>query len=109
MFIQPLTLPSKKNGNTSALIILNFANPYASGTNYPGINFGISYNGTMTATGSFTYEQQSPESYARRPFTLVVKKDLLEADESTVQAQWANIRGSIGHQGGFASLTAILS
>jgi len=104
-----LTLPSKKNGQTSALIMLNFASPYATGSNYPGINFGISYNSEMAATGGFTYENETPSSFARHPFTLVVRKDLLEEQDSIVQIQWANVRDSVGYQGGFASLSAILS
>jgi hypothetical protein len=104
-----LVLPPKTNGQTGALIILNFASPYATGTNYPGINFGISYNSKMAATGCFTYDQATPQSFGRHPFTLVVRRDLLEEQDSMVKVQWANVRDSVGHQGGFASLTAILS
>ncbi|GAC1506767.1 MAG: hypothetical protein NVS2B1_16250 [Bradyrhizobium sp.] len=56
---------------TSALVILNLPNPYATGNNYPGGVLGISVNGTVSpVVASFTYNEQVPPSTGRIPTTL---------------------------------------
>ena len=104
-----LVLPPKRNGQTEALIMLNVPMPYAEGNNFPGITFGLAYNGMNVASGGFTYSQRTPESFARQPVTLIAKVDLVNGENSTVQAQWQNVRDSIGRIDSFASLSAIVS
>ncbi len=78
---------------TSAIIILNVPNPYATGNNFPGGWFGISINGTMHPVfAAFTYGVKQPESFNRMPTTLVVGVPL--TSDTTVQAMWSGIRGS---------------
>ena len=55
------------------LLILNVPNPYASGNNFPGGNFGIEVAGTVQpATATFTYTDSQPTSPGRIPTTLCV-------------------------------------
>ena len=76
------------------LVILNLPNPYASGNNYPGAQFGISAGGvTSPVQACFTSGEQSPSSSGRVPTTLVVSIPLTDASQ-TVTAMWAGVRGS---------------
>jgi len=87
-----LTLPGGAGG--SMLVILNLPNPYASGNNYPGAQFGISAGGvTSPVQACFTSGVQSPSSSGRVPTTLVVSIALTDASQ-TVTAMWAGVRGS---------------
>lgn len=101
-------LPAASATEKSALITLNVPAPYAAGSNYPGIVFGINVNGVVVAQGAFTYSDQSPSSYGRMPVTVVVKVPL-QLHPSQVRAQWASVRGSTGVIDSFASLSAILA
>lgn len=91
----------------SALILLNVPQPFANGQDFPGIDFGINFNNKVVATGGFTYPMKTPESFARVPFTLVVRVDLLP-EPSQVRAQWLGVRGSTCHIDTFASLSAVI-
>lgn len=102
-----LVLPPRSATQESALITLNVPAPYAEGSNYPGLVFGINVNGVVVAVGAFTYSAQVPASFGRMPITLVAKVPL-QANPLQVRAQWASVRGSTGKIDSFASLSAIL-
>ena len=88
-----LTLP--RGVSTSALLILNIPNPYAQGNNYPGGNFGLQVNGAMlSATATFTYNDQNPPSTGRIPTTLSVGVPLNSSEDTSVTAMWSGVRGS---------------
>jgi len=101
-----LTIPGA-TGDT-VLLILNVPNPYASGNNYPGGNFGIQVNGTLQpAIASFTYNEQNPPSTGRIPTTLCVPFLVNSKDPSVVTAVWSNVRGSTVHIDSPATLSAV--
>ena len=52
-----LTLPVANVYQDSALVTLCVPNSYATGSNYPGTNFAVAANGSVVASGGFTYEQ----------------------------------------------------
>jgi hypothetical protein len=80
---------------TSALIILNLPNPFASGANFPGGTFGISVNDTISPVQAvFTYSEPNPVSPGRMPTTLIVSVPLSQTGTQTVQAMWFGVRGS---------------
>jgi hypothetical protein len=90
------------------LLILNVPNPYASGNNYPGGNFGIEVNGTLqAATATFTYNEQQPPSTGRIPTTLCVPYLVNSTQPLTVTAVWSNVRGSTVHIDSPATLSAV--
>jgi len=92
-----------------ALLILNVPNPYASGNNYPGGNFGLQVNGTLQSPfASFTYNEQVPPSTGRIPTTLCAVVPLSQTGASTVVAVWSGVRGSTVHIDSPATLTAII-
>jgi mannose-binding lectin len=92
----------------TVLLILNVPNPYASGNNYPGGNFGIQVNGTLQpATATFTYNEQQPPSTGRIPTTLCVPYVINSTQASTVTAVWQNVRGSTVHIDSPATLSAV--
>jgi hypothetical protein len=79
---------------TTGLVFLNVPIPYATGTNYPGGQFGLSIGGTISPVqAGFTYNEQAPGSFGRIPTTLIVGVPLIEA-EQTVVAMWQGVRGS---------------
>lgn len=91
------------------LFVLNVPNPYASGNNYPGGNFGIEYNGEMQGPfGSFTYSEQAPSASGRVPTTVCVAAVLPAKGPTTVTAMWSSIRNSTVHIDSPATLTMIL-
>jgi len=91
----------------AVLFVLNVPNPYASGNNYPGGNFGIYFDGEMQGpTASFTYSQQKPSSPGRVPTTLNMAAVLLKGP-TEVKAMWSAIRGSTVHIDSPATLTVI--
>jgi hypothetical protein len=90
-------------------LILNVPNPYASGNNYPGGNFGLQVNGTLQSPfASFTYNEQNPPSTGRIPTTLCAVVPLSQTGASTVVAVWSGVRGSTVHIDSPATLTAII-
>ncbi len=94
---------------TSALVILNLPNPYATGNNYPGGVLGISVNGTVSpVVASFTYNEQVPPSTGRIPTTLVVSVPLAGKPQA-VAAMWQGVRGSTVIIDSPATLSAILN
>ena len=102
-----VTLPEAVN--VPALVILNVPNPYASGNNFPGGNFGIQVNGAVqSAFASFTYNEGNPPSTGRMPTTLVVAVPLSSTGTTTVVAVWSGVRGSTVHIDSPATLSAII-
>jgi hypothetical protein len=92
----------------TVLLILNVPNPYASGNDYPGGNFGIQVNGTLQpATATFTYNEQQPPSTGRIPTTLCVPYLVNSTQPLTVTAVWSNVRGSTVHIDSPATLSAV--
>lgn len=93
-----------------ATLILNVPNPYATGNNYPGGNFGIQINGVVQAVvASFTYNEQNPPSTGRIPTTLVLAVPLSSTGTTPVAAVWSGVRGSTVHIDSPATLTAIVT
>jgi mannose-binding lectin len=93
----------------AVLFILNVPNPYATGTDYPGGNFGIQYNGEMQGPfAAFTYSEQKPPTPGRVPTTLCVAAVLPAKGTTTVTAMWSSIRNSTVHIDSPATLTMIL-
>ena len=106
--IQGLTLTIPEGVGTTAIIILNVPNPYATGNDIPGGVFGVTLNGAVsTVVASFTYNEGAPSSFGRVPTTLVVGIPLGSAAQ-TVQAVWAGVRGSTVIIDSPATLTAIM-
>jgi hypothetical protein len=94
----------------SVLLILNVPNPYATGNNYPGGNFGIEVNGVVqNAIATFTYNEQVPPSTGRVPTTLTVVTQLSQTADSAVQAVWSGVRNSTVNIDSPATLTAVLA
>jgi mannose-binding lectin len=92
----------------TVLLILNVPNPYASGNNYPGGNFGIEVNGAVQpATASFTYNEQNPGSTGRIPTTLCVPFVVNSVQPLVVTAVWSGVRGSTVHIDSPATLSAV--
>jgi len=92
----------------AVLFVLNVPNPYATGSNYPGGNFGIQWGGVMQGpTAAFTYSEQSPSGSGRVPTTLSVTAVLKSQQPFTVTAMWSAIRGSTVHIDSPATLTMI--
>jgi len=93
----------------AVLFVLNVPNPYATGNNYPGGNFGIQFAGEMQGPfGAFTYSEQNPSSAGRVPTTVCVAAVLTGKGPTTVTAMWSAIRNSTVHIDSPATLTMIL-
>jgi hypothetical protein len=94
----------------SAVLILNVPNPWATGNNYPGGNFGLQVNGAMLApVASFTYNEQVPPSTGRIPTTLTAVIPLSSSGATVVQAVWSGVRSSTVHLDSPATLTGIIA
>jgi hypothetical protein len=94
----------------SILLILNVPNPYATGNDYPGGNFGVEVNGVVQpAVAVFTYNEQVPPSTGRIPTTLTVVTPLNQQTDVVVQAVWSGIRGSTVIIDSPATLTAVIA
>ena len=92
----------------TVLAILNVPNPYATGNDTPGGNFGIQVNGTLQpATATFTYNDKAPTSTGRIPTTLCVPILVNSKDPLVITAVWSNVRGSTVHIDSPATLTVI--
>jgi mannose-binding lectin len=103
-----ITLP--RGVADSVLLILNVPNPYATGNDYPGGNFGLQVNGTVqSAFAAFTYNEQVPPSTGRIPTTLCAVVPLDQSKDSAVVAVWSGIRGSTIHIDSPATLTAVIA
>lgn len=104
-----LQLPPLSPGQAAALVTLTASCPYATGDNFPGINFRISVDGVSAGTGGFTYEQKIPESFGRFPVAMTVRVPLTSSVQ-LVEGQWSSSRGSRGilDVAGYASLAAVV-
>jgi hypothetical protein len=92
-----------------ATVILNVPLPYASGNDFPGGNFGIEVNCTVSPVVSgFTYNEQQSQATGRIPSTLVVGVPLTPKPQ-TVTAVWSGVRGSTVHLDSPATLTGLIS
>ncbi|WP_434526414.1 hypothetical protein [Photorhabdus asymbiotica] len=97
-------------GSSKALVILNIPTPYATGSDYPGIEFAITMNSTVLASGAMTYSDKSPSNPGRTPFTLQTCIDLTNIENlGAIQAQWKSIRGSTAHIDSYCSISAIIN
>jgi mannose-binding lectin len=106
--IPGLALKLPEGVGTTWLVILNVPNPYATGNNYPGGNFGIQVNGQVQSQfAAFTYNEQIPQGTGRVPTTLCVPVQLSGQGTSAVVAVWSGIRNSTVHIDSPASLTAV--
>jgi len=106
--IPGLTITIPEGVGTSALIILNLPNPYATGKDFPGGTFGISVNGTVSpVVAVFTYNEQQPQSTGRIPTTLVLGVPL-GSKPQTIVGVWSGVRGSTVIIDTPATLSAIL-
>ena len=95
--------------DTSALVIANLPNPYATGNNFPGGNIGVSIDGAVSPVfASFTYNEQVPPSTGRIPTTLVVGVPLI-MEKQVVQAVWCGVRGSTVHIDSPSTLSVVFS
>jgi hypothetical protein len=107
--IPGLTLTIPEGVGTAALIILNIPNPYATGNNYPGGNFGISVAGAVSpVVASFTYNEQVPPSTGRIPTTLVLSVPLGNKPQ-IIMGMWSGVRGSTVNIDTPATLSALLN
>jgi len=101
-----LTIP--EGVGIQAIVILNVPNPYATGNNYPGGNFGIAVNGAVLPMyACFTYDSQTPQSTGRKPTTLVVGVPLGQKPQQ-VQAMWSGVRGATVHIDSPVSMTVFM-
>jgi hypothetical protein len=104
------TLPPFSPGQTHALLMLNLPNPYASGNDFPGAYIGIAVNGSvLVPVGCFTAESKTPQSWGRKPVTLVVQVALLHNNTQAINAVWQSVRSSNVIIDTPASLSAIIS
>lgn len=93
----------------SALVILNVPNPFATGNDFPGGNFGLQVNGkVIDVVATFTYNEKIPPSSGRVPTTLCAAVPLSQTGASVVQAVWSGVRGSAVNIDSPATLTAII-
>lgn len=107
--IPGLSIAVPEGVNVSAIVILNVPMPYAEGNNYPGGNFGIQVNGTVSpVVAGFTYSQEQPPSSGRMPTTLVVGIPLTTSPQ-TITAVWSGVRGSKVIIDTPATLSALIS
>jgi mannose-binding lectin len=103
-----LTLPM--GVSDSILLILNVPNPWATGNNYPGGNFGIQINGVLQAPyASFTYNEQQPPSTGRIPTTLCAVVPLSGSTDLQAVAVWSGVRGSTVNLDSPATFTAVIA
>ena len=103
-------LPAVSTNQTTALITLNLPNPYASGSNFPGGTIGIAVNGAVLVNiGCFSSDSQQPQSFGRKPVTLVIQVQLSSGNTQLIQGMWQNVRNSTVIIDTPATLSAIIS
>jgi hypothetical protein len=101
-----ITIP--EGVGTTAIIILNLPQPFATGNNYPGGVFRVAIDGALNdVEASFTYSEQHPPASGRMPTTLVVGVPL-GPKPKVIQGMWHGVRGSKIIIDSPATLTAIL-
>jgi hypothetical protein len=106
--IPGLTITLPGGVQVMATVILSVPLPYATGNDFPGGNFGIEVNGTISpVVGGFTYNEQQPQATGRIPTTLVVGVPLTPSPQ-TVTAVWSGVRGSTVILDSPATLTGLL-
>jgi hypothetical protein len=106
--IPGLTITLPEGVQTTAIVILNVPNPYATGNDFPGGTFGISINGTVSPVQAvFTYNDKQPPITGRIPTTLVVGVPLAQKPQ-TIVGVWFGVRGSNVIIDSPATLSAIL-
>lgn len=106
--IPGLALKLPEGVDTTWLVILNVPNPYATGNNFPGGNFGIQVNGQVQSQfATFTYNEGQPQSTGRIPTTLCVPVQLSAQGPSAVVAVWSGVRNSTVHIDSPTSLSAV--
>jgi hypothetical protein len=92
--IPGLTITIPEGVGTMALVFLNLPLPWATGSDFPGAQVGLSINGEVSPVqGGFTYNEQQPQSTGRVPTTLIVGVPLINAQQ-TINAVWCGVRGS---------------
>lgn len=97
-------------GSKEALVTLTVPSPYATGNNYPGIDFAITMNGNVLSSGSVTYSDKNPVSSGRVPFSIQILVGLSNHSQlGTIQAQWRGVRGSTVHIDSPCSISAIVN
>ena len=107
--IPGLVVKLPRGAGEQALLILNVPNPYATGNDFPGGNFGLRVNGTMLAAyASFTYNEQRPQATGRIPTTLCAAAPVSQTGDSLVEAVWSGVRQSTVHIDSPATLTALI-
>jgi hypothetical protein len=107
-----LNLPPASGTLLNALVTLNLPNPYAHGFNFPGGAFTLNIVPTSAVSvpfASFTYDTQVPQSFGRKPTTLVCNIPLIANQWQFVFPVWAGIRGSTVVIDSPASLSAVVS
>ena len=107
--IPGLSLKLPEVASEAILLILNVPNPWATGNDIPGGNFGIQINGQLqSAYASFTYNEQAPSFFGRVPTTLCVPLQLSSPQAMTATAVWSAIRGSTVNIDSPATLTMVI-
>jgi hypothetical protein len=107
--IPGLTLTIPEGVGTSALIILNVPNPFATGMDFPGGTFGIAVDGVISPVQAvFTYNEKMPPISGRIPTTLVLGVPLADRPQ-TIVAMWFGVRGGTVIIDSPATLSAILN
>lgn len=100
------TLP--EGVGVTAIVILNVPMPFSQGVIFPGANFGIEVNGTVSpVVAGYTYSERTPQAPGRMPTTLVVGVPLTDSPQ-TIKAVWSAVRESNVIIDTPATLTAIM-
>ena len=95
---------------TTARVTLNVPAPYATGTNTPGGCFGITVNySVQTTIACFTYDSTAPQSYGRKPTTLVVAVPLQNYNSQRIAAVWYSVRNSTVMMDTASTLSAVIA
>lgn len=115
-----IALPPDSSGNLGITLIFNAPNGYAVGSNFPGTEFRImrrqGYGGSYTeiAYGAYTYDLKQPQSYGRKPITIVRTVNHGDPESPRIRVEWKSVRSATSHLGGSggmpsATLTAIVA
>ncbi|MBN3230110.1 hypothetical protein [Pectobacterium brasiliense] len=97
-------------GSKEALVTLTVPSPYATGNNYPAIDFAITMNGNVLSSGSVSYSDKNPATPGRVPFSIQVLVNLSNHSQlGSIQAQWKGARGSTAHIDSPCSISAVVN